>query len=160
MIKGVSNLKDEKRVIVNNRQVAHEYFIEERYEAGIELYGTEIKSIRAGAVNLKDSWCSIFKGEIFVNGMHISPYEKGNIFNKDPMRVRKLLMHKREINRLYGTIKQDSLTLIPISLYFSGNKVKMEVGLCRGKKLYDKRDDLAKRAQKRDIERTLKEKNM
>ena len=160
MIKGVSNLKDEKRVIVNNRQVAHEYFIEERYEAGIELYGTEIKSIRAGAVNLKDSWCSIFKGEIFVNGMHISPYEKGNIFNKDPMRVRKLLMHKREINRLYGTIKQDSLTLIPISLYFSGNKVKMEVGLCRGKKLYDKRDDLAKRAQKRDIERALKEKNM
>lgn len=153
-------MKDEKRVIVNNRQVAHEYFIEERYEAGIELYGTEIKSIRAGAVNLKDSWCSIFKGEIFVNGMHISPYEKGNIFNKDPMRVRKLLMHKREINRLYGTIKQDSLTLIPISLYFSGNKVKMEVGLCRGKKLYDKRDDLAKRAQKRDIERTLKEKNM
>ena len=153
-------MKDEKRVIVNNRQVAHEYFIEERYEAGIELYGTEIKSIRAGAVNLKDSWCSIFKGEIFVNGMHISPYEKGNIFNKDPMRVRKLLMHKREINRLYGTIKQDSLTLIPISLYFSGNKVKMEVGLCRGKKLYDKRDDLAKRAQKRDIERALKEKNM
>ena len=153
-------MKDEKRVIVNNRQVAHEYFIEERYEAGIELYGTEIKSIRAGAVNLKDSWCSIFKGEIFVNGMHISPYEKGNIFNKDPMRVRKLLMHKREINRLYVTIKQDSLTLIPISLYFSGNKVKMEVGLCRGKKLYDKRDDLAKRAQKRDIERALKEKNM
>ena len=153
-------MSGDKKVIVNNRQVAHEYFIEERYEAGIELYGTEIKSIRAGAVNLKDSWCSIYKGEIFVNGMHISPYEKGNIFNKDPMRVRKLLMHKREINRLYGTIKQDSLTLIPISLYFSGNKVKMEVGLCRGKKLHDKRNDLAKKAQKRDIERTLKEKNM
>ena len=149
-------MKDEKRVIVNNRQVAHEYFIEERYEAGIELYGTEIKSIRAGAVNLKDSWCSIFKGEIFVNGMHISPYEKGNIFNKDPMRVRKLLMHKPEINRLYGTIKQDSLTLIPISLYFLGNKVKMEVGLCRGKKHYDKRETDAKRQANRDIERYSK----
>ena len=151
--------EQDKKIIVNNRQVAHEYFIEERYEAGIELYGTEIKSIRAGAVNLKDSWCSIYGGEIFVNGMHISPYEKGNVFNKDPMRVRKLLMHKREINRLYGTIKQDSVTLIPICLYFSGNKVKMEVGLCRGKKLHDKRDDLAKRAQKRDIERELKERS-
>ncbi|MCQ2399876.1 MAG: SsrA-binding protein SmpB [Clostridia bacterium] len=152
-------MEEERKIIVNNRQVAHEYFIEEKYEAGIELTGTEIKSIRQGAVNLKDSWCSIYGGEIFVNGMHISPYEKGNVFNKDPLRVRRLLMHKKEINRLYGTVKQDSVTLIPICLYFSGNKVKMEVGLCRGKKLHDKRDDLAKKAQRRDIEREFKEKN-
>ena len=138
---------------------AHDYFIEESYEAGIELFGTEVKSIRQGRVNLKDSWCSIDKGEIFVNGMHISPYEQGNIFNRDPMRVRKLLMHKKEINRLFGVVKQMGYSLIPISLYFKDSRVKVQVGLCKGKKLYDKREDMAKRAAKRDMERAVKEQN-
>ena len=129
------------------------------YEAGIELFGTEVKSIRQGRVNLKDSWCSIDKGEIFVNGMHISPYEQGNIFNRDPMRVRKLLMHKKEINRLFGVVKQMGYSLIPISLYFKDSRVKVQVGLCKGKKLYDKREDMAKRAAKRDMERAIKEQN-
>ncbi len=126
-------------------------------EAGIELVGTEVKSLRAGRVNLKDSWCSVAKGELFVNGMHISPYEQGNIFNKDPMRVRRLLMHKREILRLYGLVKQEGYSIIPLSLYFKGSRVKMQVGLCKGKKLYDKRADMAARDAKRNIERHLKE---
>ncbi len=147
------------KTISENRQVRHEYFIVESYEAGIELVGTEVKSIRQGAVNLKDSWCSIDKGELYVRGMHISPYEKGNIFNRDPIRPRKLLMHRKEINKLYGTIKQEGLTLIPISLYFKDSKVKVQVGLCKGKKLYDKRADAAKRDAKREIDRTIKSRN-
>ena len=134
-------------------------FLEESFEAGIELCGTEVKSIRQGRVNLKDSWCSIVDGEMLVNGMHISPYEQGNIFNKDPMRVRRLLMHKREIMRLFGLVKQDGYSLIPVSLYFKGSRVKVQVGLCKGKKLYDKRSDLAARAAKRDIQRAMKERN-
>ncbi len=123
------------KTIAQNKKARHDYFIEESYEAGIELFGTEVKSIRQGRVNLKDSWCSIDKGEIFVNGMHISPYEQGNIFNRDPMRVRKLLMHKKEINRLFGVVKQMGYSLIPISLYFKDSRVKVQVGLCKGKKL-------------------------
>ena len=148
---------DNIKIIANNKKAYHDYFILEKYEAGISLAGTEVKSLRQGRVNLKDSWCSIVEGEIFVNGMHISPYEHGNIFNRDPMRVRKLLMHKKEINRLYGTVKQTGYSLIPISLYFKDNRVKVQVGLCKGKKLYDKREDMAKRTAKRDIERALKE---
>ena len=147
------------KTIAQNKKAHHDYFIEESYEAGIELFGTEVKSIRQGRVNLKDSWCSIDKGEIFVNGMHISPYEQGNIFNRDPMRVRKLLMHNKEIPRLYSIVKQTGYSLIPISLYFKDSRVKVQVGLCKGKKLYDKREDMAKRAAKRDMERAMKEQN-
>lgn len=147
------------KIIAENRKARHDYFVLETYEAGIELVGTEVKSIRLGGVNLKDSWCSIDNGEIFVRGMHISPYEKGNIFNRDPLRLRKLLMHKREINKLYGTLKQEGLSLIPLSLYFKDSKVKVQVGLCKGKKLYDKRADIAKRDAKREIDRNMKVKN-
>lgn len=145
------------KTIAQNKKARHDYFVEETYEAGIELCGTEVKSLRAGRVNLKDSWCSIIDGEIFVNGMHISPYEQGNIFNRDPMRVRKLLMHKKEILKLYVTVKQTGYSLIPISLYFKDSKVKLQVGLCKGKKLYDKRADMAERSAKRDMERAIKE---
>ena len=147
------------KTIAENRKARHDYFVLESYEAGIELVGTEVKSIRQGGVNLKDAWCSIDKGELFVRGMHISPYEKGNIFNRDPMRVRKLLMHKREINKLYGTLKQEGLSLIPLSLYFKDSRVKVQLGLCKGKKLYDKRDDAAKRDAKREIDRNMKIRN-
>ncbi len=147
------------KTISENRKARHEYFILESYEAGIELIGTEVKSIRQGGVNLKDSWCSIDNGELFVKGMHISPYQHGNIFNRDPMRVRKLLIHKNEIMKLLGKVKQEGLTLIPVSLYFKGSMVKMQVGLCKGKKLHDKRDDLAAKAAQRDIERAVKERN-
>ena len=147
------------KTISENRKARHDYFILESFEAGIELVGTEVKSLRQGGVNLKDSWCSIDNGEIFIKGMHISPYEKGNIFNRDPMRVRKLLMHKREIDKLYGTIKRDGLTLVPISIYFKGSRVKIQVGLCRGKKLHDKREAVAQRDAKREIDRTMKERN-
>ena len=143
--------------ISKNRKAYHDYFVEESFEAGIELFGTEVKSIRQGTLNLKDSYCTINDGEIFVRGMHISPYEKGNIFNKDPLRVRKLLMHKREILKLFSAIKQDGLTLIPLSVYLKGQRVKVQVGLCKGKKLYDKRDDAAKKSMKRDIDRAMKE---
>lgn len=149
--------KESTKTIAQNKKAYHDYFILETIEAGIELCGTEVKSLREGRVNLKDSWCSIVDGEIFVNAMHISPYEQGNIFNKDPMRVRRLLMHKREIMRLFGTIKQDGYSLIPLSLYFKGSRVKVAVGLCKGKKLYDKRADMAEKSAKRDIERTMKE---
>lgn len=145
------------KTIAENKKARHDYFIIESFEAGIELVGTEVKSIRQGGVNLKDSWCSIDDGEIFVKGMHISPYEQGNIFNRDPYRVRKLLLHKKEILRLFGKVKQEGLTLIPISLYLKGSKVKIQLGLCKGKKLHDKRDDMASRDSKREIERTLKE---
>ncbi len=148
--------EDKNRNITQNRKAFHDYFIDESFEAGIELFGTEVKSIRMGGVNLKDSYCEIDKGELFVHGMHISPYEKGNIFNRDPLRPKKLLMHKREINRLFGLVKRDGFTLIPLSLYFKGSRVKMSLGLCRGKKLYDKREDAAKRDAKREIERNLK----
>ena len=147
------------KTIAQNKKAHHDYFIEESYEAGIELFGTEVKSIRQGRVNLKDSWCSIVEGEIFVNGMHISPYEQGNIFNRDPMRVRKLLMHRREIMSLFGQVKQEGLSLIPLSLYFKGSLVKMQLGLCKGKKLYDKRADMAAKTARRDIERAVKMKN-
>ena len=148
---------DNIRIIANNKKAAHDYFILEKYEAGIALAGTEVKSLRQGRVNLKDSWCSVIKGELYVNGMHISPYEHGNIWGKDPMRVRKLLMHKREINKLFGVLQQQGLSLIPLSVYFKGSIVKLELGLCKGKKLYDKRDDAAKKTAKRDIDRAMKE---
>lgn len=147
------------KVITLNRKARHDYFVLETYEAGIELFGTEVKSLRAGSVNLKDSWCSIKDGELFLMGAHISPYEKGNIFNRDPLRVRKLLMHKREIMKLFGTIKQDGYSLIPLSLYFKSSHVKVEVGLCKGKKLYDKREDMARRDAKREMDRAMKERN-
>ena len=152
-------MKENLKTIAQNKKAFHDYFLEESFEAGIELCGTEVKSIRQGRVNLKDSWCSIVDGEMLVNGMHISPYEQGNIFNKDPMRVRRLLMHKREIMRLFGLVKQDGYSLIPVSLYFKGSRVKVQVGLCKGNKLYDKRSDLAARAAKRDIQRAMKERN-
>lgn len=143
--------------ITVNRQARHEYFVEETMEAGIELFGTEVKSLRNGGLNLKDSWCSFEKGELFVRQMHISPYEKGNIFNRDPLRPKKLLLHRRELNRLYGLVKQQQgLTLVPLQAYFKGSRVKIELGVCRGKKLYDKRADAAKRDAKRDIERAMR----
>ncbi len=151
--------KENFKTIAENRKAFHEYFVEERLEVGIELVGTEVKALRKGGVNLKDAWCSIVGGELFVNGMHISPYEQGNIFNRDPLRVRRLLAHKQEIMRLYGLLKQQGLTLIPLSLYFKGSRVKLSVGLCRGKKLYDKREDAARRDQKREAERAVKEYN-
>ena len=141
-----------------NRQARHEYFVEETLEAGIELFGTEVKSLRNGGINLKDSWCSFEHGELFARQMHISPYEKGNIFNRDPLRPKKLLLHRRELNRLYGLIKQQQgLTLIPLQAYFRGSRVKIELGVCRGKKLYDKRADAARRDAKRDIERAMRQ---
>ena len=147
------------KTITENRQARHEYFIIESIEAGIELFGTEVKSIRAGGVNLKDSWISIDDGEAFIRGMHISPYEKGNIFNRDPYRVRRLLMHKKEIMKLYGQVKQGGYTLVPISMYFKDSRVKVQVGLCKGKKLYDKRESNAKRDAERSIDRAIKERN-
>lgn len=149
--------KNEIKTVAQNKKAYHDYFVIEEYEAGIELFGTEIKSIRQCKLNLKDSWCNIVGGEIFVNGMHISPYDHGNIFNRDPLRVRKLLMHKKEINRLYGTVKQDGLSLIPLSVYFKKGRAKVKVGLCKGKKLYDKRDVAAKKDAARNIERAMKE---
>ena len=143
--------------IADNRKARHDYFVLETYETGIELVGTEVKSIRQGGANLKDAWISIDNGEAIIKQMHISPYEKGNIFNKDPYRERRLLLHKREILKLFGLVKQSGLTLIPLSLYFKGSKVKVSVGVCKGKKLYDKRDDMANRAAQRDIERAVKE---
>ena len=145
--------KQNGKQVTSNRKAYHDYFIEDTYEAGISLFGTEIKSIRAGQVNLKDSYCSVKDGEIFVVGMHISPYEKGNIFNREPLRDRKLLMHKREIMKLHGLVAQKGYSLIPLSLYFSGSRIKVQVGLCRGKKLYDKRDTDARKEANREMER-------
>lgn len=142
--------------IASNRKAFHEYFVLDRFEAGIELAGTEVKSIRAGTLNLKDSYCMIRDGELFVRGLHISPYEKGNIFNRDPVRVRRLLMHKREIRKLQQRVMQDGVALIPLSLYFKDSLVKVELGLCKGKKLYDKRESDAKRQAARDIDRRMK----
>ncbi len=145
------------KTIAENRKAFHDYFVEESMEAGIELCGTEVKSLRRGAVNLKDAWCAVENGELFVKGMHISPYEQGNIFNREPTRPRRLLMHRREIFRLYGLLKQQQgMTLIPLSLYFKGSRVKVQLGLCRGKKLYDKREDAARRDMRREAERALR----
>lgn len=142
-----------------NRKAFHEYFVLERFEAGIELFGTEVKSIRQGNVNLKDSYCTVKNGELFLRGMHVSPYEKGNIFNRDPVRPRRLLMHKREIMRLNSRMMQDGVALIPLSIYMKDSRVKIELGLCKGKKLHDKRESDTQRELKRDIDRTLKERN-
>ena len=150
---------DNVKIIANNKKAYHDYFIEEKYEAGIALAGTEVKSLRQGRVNLKDSWCNIVDGELFVNAMHISPYDHGNIWSKDPMRVRKLLMHKHEINKIFGLLQQKGYSLIPLSAYFKSSIVKLELGLCKGKKLYDKRDAAAEHSAKRAIERAMKEQN-
>lgn len=147
------------KIVAKNQKARHEYFIDETFEAGIELVGTEVKSIRAGTLSLKEAWCQIKDGEIFIKQMHIAPYEKGNIFNKDPLRPRRLLMHKREINRLYGKVRQDGVSIIPLSVYLKNSRVKVEIALCRGKKLYDKRDDAAVRDAKRQIDRVMKERN-
>ena len=148
--------KTDGKIISDNRKARHDYFVIETYEAGIELFGTEVKSLRAGTVNMKDSYCEIDKGEMFALGIHISPYEQGNIFNKDPLRPKKLLMHKREIMKLTGLVSREGYTLVPLSLYFKGSMVKMAVGLCKGKKLYDKREDSAKRDADRTIEKAMK----
>ena len=153
----VAEKKSGNRVVAQNKKAWHDYFVDEKYEAGIALFGTEVKSIRNGSVNLKDSYCSFKNGELFVIGMHVSPYEKGNIFNREPLRDRKLLMHKRELAKLLGLVSQKGYTLIPLSLYFSGKNVKVELGLCRGKKLYDKRDSLAEKQTNREIDRRMKE---
>ena len=151
-----NNAKRGKKLIAQNKKAYHDYFVDEKYEAGIALAGTEVKSLRLGRVNLKDSYCHIEDGQLYAYGIHISPYEQGNIFNHEPLRKRRLLMHKREILRLFGILGQQGLTLIPLSLYFSGQYVKVELGLCRGKKLYDKRESEAKRQAQRDMDRYSK----
>lgn len=147
------------KIMARNQKARHEYFIEETFESGIELVGTEVKSVRAGTLSLKESWCQIKDGEIFIKQLHIAPYEKGNIFNKDPLRPRRLLMHKREISRLYGKVKQDGFSIVPLSVYLKNSRVKVEIALCRGKKFYDKRDDAAVRDAKRQIDRAMKDRN-
>ena len=144
------------KIIAQNKKAYHDYFVDEKYEAGVELFGTEVKSIRAGRINLKESYCDIKDGEIYAVGMHISPYEQGSVYNRDPLRNKKLLLHKREILKLFGLVSQKGYTLVPLQVYLSGSRVKIEIGLCRGKKLYDKRDDMAKHDAKRDIERAFK----
>lgn len=151
--------KTQGKIIAQNRKAYHDYFVDEKYETGIALCGTEVKSIRAGTINLKDSYCEIRNGEIYAVGFHISPYDHGNIYNHEPMRDKKLLMHKKEILKLHGLISQKGYTLVPLSLYFSGDRIKMEIGLCRGKKLYDKRDDMARNDARRTIERAFKTNN-
>ena len=147
------------KIMAKNQKAHHEYFIEERFEAGIELVGTEVKSIRAGTLSLKDAWCQVKDGQLLIKQMHIAPYEKGNIFNKDPLRPRRLLMHKREILRLYGKVKQDGYSIIPLSVYLKNSRVKVEIALCKGKKLYDKRAAIAQRDAKREMDRAMREKN-
>ena len=144
------------KIIAQNKKAYHDYFVEEKYEAGIELFGTEVKSLRAGKVNLKDSFCKVYAGELLALGVHISPYEQGNVFNKDPLRHKRLLMHKKELMKLNGYLTRDGYSLIPLSLYFKGSRVKVEIGLCKGKKLYDKRESDAKRDANRMMERTMK----
>ena len=148
--------KTDGKTIAENRKARHDYFVMETYETGIELFGTEVKSLRAGGVNLKDSYCEVDGGELFALGIHISPYEQGNIFNRDPLRPKKLLMHKREIMKLAGLVSREGYTLVPLSLYFKGSRVKLALGLCKGKKLYDKRDDAARRDADRTIEKHMK----
>ena len=151
--------KETRKLIANNKKAWHDYFIEEKYEAGIELVGTEVKSVRQGHCSIKEAFIRIDKNnEVQIYGMHINPYEKGNIFNKDPLRARKLLMHRSEINKLEGKIREKGLTLVPLQVYFKGSLVKVEIGLARGKKLYDKRDDIAKKDQRREVERDYKQK--
>ncbi len=151
-------MKDSIKVIANNKKAYHDYFIDEKYECGIELFGTEVKSIRMGHCSIKEAFVRIENGEVWIRGMHISPYEKGNIFNKDPLRTRKLLLHKSEIRKLLGKVKEKGYTLIPLQVYFKGSLVKVEIGLARGKKLYDKREDLAKKDAQREMERGYKQK--
>ena len=152
--------KETQKLIANNKKAYHDFFIDETYEAGIALHGTEVKSMRMGKCSIKESFIRIENGEVFVYGMHVSPYEKGNIFNKDPLRVKKLLMHKYEINKLAGKIKEKGYTLVPLQVYFKDGKVKVEIGLARGKKLYDKREDIAKKDQRREAEKEFKVKNL
>ncbi len=151
--------KEERKLVANNKKAYHDYFIDETYEAGVALHGTEVKSLRMGKCSIKESFIRIENGEVFVYGMHVSPYEKGNIFNKDPLRVKKLLLHKYEINKLAGRVAEKGYTLVPLQVYFKEGKVKVEIGLARGKKLYDKREDIAKKDAKREIEREFKDKN-
>ena len=151
--------KEAMKLVANNKKAYHDFFIDEKYEAGIALHGTEVKSLRMGKCSIKEAFVRIENGEAFIYGMNVSPYEKGNIFNRDPVRPRRLLMHRREIMKLYGTVKQDGLALIPLSVYFKGARVKVEVGLCRGKKLYDKRESAAKRDAGREIDRAMKTRN-
>lgn len=150
--------KQSVKLVTENRKARHDYFVDETYEAGIELYGTEVKSIRGGGVNLKDSYCQVKDGELYAIGIHVSPYEHGNIFNREPLRDRRLLMHRREIMKLGGLMTQKGYTLVPLKVYFKGSRLKVEIGLCRGKKLYDKRDSIAKAESDREIERRLKDK--
>ena len=152
--------KESIKLVANNKKAYHDYFIDEKYEAGIELFGTEVKSIRMGKCSVKEAFVKIDRGEVYVCGMHISPYEKGNIFNKDPLRVRRLLLHKYEIMKLNGKIAEKGYTLVPLQVYFTGSLVKVEVGLARGKKLYDKRADIAKKDQRRELEKEFKVKNL
>ena len=152
--------KKPTKTIAQNKKAYHDYFVEEHFEAGIALAGTEVKSLRAGRVNLKDSFCTVEDGQLVVIGMHISPYEQGNIFNKDPLRKRVLLMHRREIMRLYGLVKQDGYAIVPLSLYFEGSHVKVEIGLCKGKRQHDKREAMARRDAKREIDRAMKQRNV
>ena len=152
--------KENVKLIANNKKAFHDYFIEEKYEAGISLAGTEVKSLRQGKCSIKESFVRIEKGEVFIYGMHISPYEKGNIFNKDPLRVKKLLFHKYEINKMAGKIAEKGYTLVPLQVYFRGSLVKVEIGLAKGKKLYDKRQDIAKKDQKREAEKEFKIRNL
>ena len=151
--------KNSIKIIAQNKKAYHDYFVDEKYEAGIELFGTEVKSIRAGKVNVKEAYCDIKDGEVFVVGMHVSPYEQGNVFNKDPLRSKKLLLHKREILKLFGLVSQKGYTLVPLQIYLKNSRVKIEIGLCRGKKLYDKREDMARNDAKRDMERAFKSRN-
>ncbi len=155
--KRMADKKSDSRIIADNRKARHDYFVIETYEAGIELFGTEVKSLRAGGCNLKDSYCEIDRGEMYALGVHISPYEQGNIFNRDPLRPKKLLLHKAEIMKLTGLVSREGYTLVPLSLYFKGSRVKLALGLCKGKKNYDKREDIARRDADRDIERAMKE---
>lgn len=152
--------KETQKLIANNKKAYHDYFIEETYEAGIALHGTEVKSMRQGKCSIKEAFIRIENGEVFVYGMHVSPYEKGNIFNKDPLRVKKLLLHRQEIGRLSGKVAEKGLTLVPLQVYFKEGKVKVEIGLARGKKLYDKRQDIAKKDQRREAEKEFKVKNL
>ncbi len=147
------------KIVAQNKKAYHDYFVLEKLEAGIELFGTEVKSIRQGKINLKDSWCFVKDGEMFVNGMHISPYEQGNIFNRDPLRTKRLLLHKKEIRRFYANVKQEGLSIVPLSVYFSKGRAKVEIGLCKGKKLYDKREVAAKKDAQRDIARAISIRN-
>ena len=150
---------DENKTVAQNKKAYHDYFVIETYEAGLELFGTEVKSVRQGKVNLKDAWCNIVEGEIFANGMHISPYDHGNIFNRDPLRPKKLLMHKKEILKLFGLTKQQGYAIIPLQIYFKQGKAKVQIGLCKGKKLYDKREAAAKKSADREIERNMSLRN-